>query len=81
MARSNQVKLFLASEDGLWLKKELESMVSDPGYNTRSTYTTAAVGEQTFVDKHMEYMCRFPYINHRQYVSNLKLKTKRALIA
>lgn len=80
MTKSAQVKQFLISEDGLWVKKELESMVQSPNYNTRSTFTAAAVNELTFVDKHMEYMCRYPYINHRQYVSNLKLKTKKSTI-
>lgn len=78
MTKSVQVKQFLESEDGLWLRKELEAMVESADYNTRPTFTTATISELTFVNKHMEYMCKYPYINHRQYVSNLKLKTKKA---
>lgn len=79
MTRSMQTKQFLESEDGKWLREELQSMVDSPAYNTRPTFTTATISERTFVDKHMEYMCKYPYINHRQYVSNLKLKTRKAL--
>jgi len=77
MASTTQKKSFFESEDGLWLRSELTRMVESGQYNTRSTYTSASVDELLFIDKHMNYMSNYPNINHRQYISNLKLKTKQ----
>jgi hypothetical protein len=76
MASTTQKKLFFESEEGVWLRDELTRMAKSASYNTRSTYTATSSDELLFVDKHMNYMSNYPGINHRQYISNLKLKTK-----
>lgn len=76
MASTIQKKLFFESEEGVWLRNELTQMVKNTGYNTRSTYTAVSSDELLFIDKHMNYMSNYPNLNHRQYLSNLKLKTK-----
>jgi hypothetical protein len=76
MPSTIQRKMFFESEEGTWLRDELVSMVKSSDYNTRSTYTALSNDELLFVDKHMNYMSNFPNINRRQYLSNLKLKTK-----
>jgi len=76
MSSPIQKKLFFESEEGVWLRNELLSMVKSSDYNTRSTYTTQSSDQLLFVDKHMNYMSNYPNINRKQYLSNLKLKTK-----
>lgn len=76
MASTTQKKIFFESEEGVWLRSELTRMVESGDYNTRSTYTAASVDKLLFIDKHMNYISNYPNIDHRQYISNLKLKTK-----
>lgn len=76
MPRSNHIVAFLESEDGQWFKRELEQMAKSKQYDTASRYTTTKPDVMTFVDTHVEYVCRYSYINHHQYISNLKLRTK-----
>jgi hypothetical protein len=66
---------FLQSEEGLWLRDELMKMVKSPKYNTKPLYSTGASGKFQFVERKLEYMSKFPTMNHRQYVANLKLMT------
>ena len=51
-------------------------MAADENYNTRTTYSTSDKDGISFVEKHMEYMGLYPNLDHQQYISNLKLKTK-----
>lgn len=76
MAVATKTKDFLASQEADAIRKELSRMMKDPSYNTPSTYSAAAKGDILFVDKHMNYLSLHLGINHEQYMSNLKLKTK-----
>ncbi len=76
MSSTIQKKLFFESEEGIWLRNELTQMVKSTDYNTRSTYTALSSDELLFIDKHMNYMSNYPSLNYKQYLSNLKLKTK-----
>jgi hypothetical protein len=76
MANTIQKKIFFESDEGVWLRNELARMVESGNYNTRSTYTAASTDKLLFIDKHMNYISNYPNIDRRQYVSNLKLKTK-----
>jgi hypothetical protein len=76
MASTIQKKIFFESEEGIWLRNELARMVESGDYNTRSTYTTASADKLLFIDKHMNYISNYPNIDSRQYLSNIKLKTK-----
>lgn len=76
MTNSLSRRQFLDSEKGMLLRKELLSMVKSPRYNTRPIYSTYASDENQFVEKHMDYMSKFPSMDHMQYVLNLKLMTK-----
>src|SRR6201993_1828478 len=58
------------------LREELLAMVKSPEYNTRPIYSTVESEGSQFVEKHMNYMSDFRNMDHWQYVSNLKLKTK-----
>lgn len=51
-------------------------MVDDPQYNTVTRYSMLSSDKSHFVAKHLEYMSNHLHMNHRQYISNLKLMTK-----
>ncbi len=76
MAVATKTRDFLASQEAEDIRKELSRMMKDPNYNTPSTYSAAAKGDILFVDKHMNYLSLHLSVNHQQYMSNLKLKTK-----
>lgn len=67
---------FAKSEKGQLLREQLESMVKNPIYNTKIYSLTSDFEGTQFIDKHMNYMSRFPKLNHLQYVANLRLMTK-----
>ncbi len=67
---------FLQSEKATALRTELEDMVKDPGYNTHVRYSLVTVDGSQFVNKHMTYMANHLQMDHKQYVSNIKLMTK-----
>lgn len=66
---------FYASEDAMLIRQELEQMVDNPLYSTKTFYTTAEV-DQSFVDKHMTYLSNHPKLKPAEYLSNLRLMTK-----
>jgi len=76
MTVSTSKREFLESETASVLRKELQDMVDDPRYNTRSRYSILPATDAEFVTKHMKYMSNFPQIDHKQYVANLRLMTK-----
>lgn len=71
---------FFASEDGLYAATELQALTKDRTYHTTSSYS--ANGELypdhliPFVDKHMAYLRDHPELDSRQYIANIKLKTR-----
>lgn len=74
---NTRAKAFYESEKGVLARKELVSMTESEQYRTRSTYSSQIASQRSFVDKHMKYMSQFPDLNCAQYISNLKLMTKR----
>lgn len=75
MTLSNTRQAFLRSEKAVQLRAELVSMVESPKYNTHSPYSTGDTDKYLFVEKRMEYMSRYPAMDHWQYLLNLKLMT------
>jgi len=73
-----RTKTFIESEQGILAHKELVKMTQSDQYRTRSMYSSQDASERSFVDKHMKYMSQFPDMNCPQYISNLKLMTKRS---
>lgn len=73
MSTSLSRREFLKSEEATSLREELQKMVDDPQYNTMVRYSE---NKSEFVQKHMEYMSKYPTMNHSQFVSNLRLMTK-----
>jgi hypothetical protein len=76
MTKSLSKQEFLRSEKAKLLRDELVLMVKSPVYNTRPLYSPNDTTGSQFVEKHMIYMSNFLGMDHMQYISNLKLKTK-----
>lgn len=76
MVQSLGAKKFLSSDEGDLIRQELEGMMTNPQYNTTSTYSPASEGQLTFVDKHMDYLSKHPAVNRQHYLSNLRLMTR-----
>jgi hypothetical protein len=75
---NTRTKSFFESEVGKLARQALVEMTQNERYNTRTTFSVHDTNGMTFVDKHMKYMSQFPNMNTVQYVSNLKLMTKRS---
>jgi hypothetical protein len=75
---NTRLKAFSESEQGIRIRKELVSMARSKEYNTSTSYSTFDPKGLGFVEKQMKYMSQYPNMNHAQYVSNLKIMTKRS---
>ena len=68
------------SDEGRAVRVQLQSMVADSNYLTRSSYSanTALYPDHImpFVDRHMEYLRNHPATNPQHYLSNLRLITR-----
>ena len=73
-----RLKTFLKSEEGDIVRKELIKMATSEDYNTATTYSVDDPTGLSFVDRQMRYMSQYPAMNYAQYISNLKIKTKRS---
>lgn len=69
-------QIFINSEGAAELREELMAMENDPTFNTASTYMSSIKGEISFCDKHFAYMSMHQDIQPRDYMNNLRLKTK-----
>lgn len=69
---------FLKSEEGMTVYNELLKMIDDANYNTDSSFSPSAEGGVLlFIDKHMNYICTHLDMDANQYLSNLRLITKK----
>lgn len=68
---------FLASDAAKSIRADLEKMMSDPGFNTVSTYSPTSVEDVLFADKHLKYLSQHPNVNPAHYLSNLRLMTRK----
>lgn len=72
---------FYETEEGQQAKELLKAMVKDTSYSTESSYSADAEhypdGQIPFVAKHMAYLKNHPATDPGQYLSNLKLMTRK----
>jgi hypothetical protein len=68
---------FLASDAAKLIREDLEKMMSDPGFNTTSTYSPSSIDNVLFADKHLKYLSQHPNVNPQHYLSNLRLMTRK----
>jgi hypothetical protein len=63
---------FLDSAEAAQIKSTLERMQADPQFCTEDYNNTP------FVEMHMTYLSDHPKLNPQHYLSNLRLKTRKA---
>lgn len=70
---------FLASDEAAWAREELEHMVTDIRYNTSSSpsYVHGQAEGVSFADQHLRYLSEHPLLSVQDYLSNLRLKTRK----
>ncbi len=70
---------FLASDEAAWAKEQLEVMVSDSRYNTptKPFYIHDQPEDVSFAEQHLRYLSEHPQIKVQEYISNLRLKTRK----
>lgn len=69
-------RTFLASEEAAAIRVQLELMMNDPVYNTRSYYSPAQIEDVSFADKHLKYLSVHPKLKSSEYLANLRLMTR-----
>lgn len=67
---------FISSEAAIELRDELIAMENDPTFITSSTYMPTIKTEISFCDKHFAYMSTHQDIQPRDYMNNLRLRTR-----
>ena len=70
------VQKFLDSELAESIRAELRSMMEDPQFNTKATYSPSTVENMTFDERHMAYLSKHRTLNPQHYLSNLRLMTR-----
>jgi len=68
---------FLDSEAGTRAKTELQHMVNSSVFETRDSYDPTIGSKQSFLDRHINYLVKHPYINPAAYLSNLRIMTRK----
>lgn len=72
---------FYDSPDGIKVRARLIDMLGNDGYATASTYNANAIKypdhRMPFIDKHMQYLENHPAVDIEQYLSNLKLISRK----
>ena len=72
---------FRNSDEGVRVELALRMMEDDVAYNTEASYSanteTYPNNLMPFVDKHMKYLSEHQSINTYEYLSNLRLMTRR----
>lgn len=69
-------KQFLQTDAGASAKLELLRMLKSPAYDTHVSYDATVERNLTFIDRHLNYLVKHPYINPLVYLSNLRVMTK-----
>ncbi len=67
---------YLKTPAGVDAKLELQHMVNSPAYDTSGSRDPQIGKELTFVERHLKYLIRHPYVSAAAYISNLRVMTK-----
>lgn len=67
---------FLKTPAGAQAKRDLRHMVISQIYDTSGTYDPQKGRGQIFVQRHLEYLIKHPYVSTSAYLSNLRVMTK-----
>ncbi len=67
---------FLKTSAGVHARRELRSMVISSHYDTGGSYDPNHGKGLTFMDRHLEYLMKHPYVRTEAYLSNLRIMTR-----
>ena len=71
---------FMETEEGRECREALILMATNGQYNTESSYSSNSErypdNQIPFVDKHMRYLDAHPSLDPKQYIANLRIKTR-----
>jgi hypothetical protein len=72
---------FATSDDGMWCKTALETMEKDGVFYTPPSFTANVESYpdnvMPFVTAHMNYLMKHADVNPQQYISNLRLRSRK----
>lgn len=69
-------KEFLKTYAGAQAKGELQYMVKSSVYSTNGSYDATTGRNLAFIDRHINYLAKHPYLSPVVYIVNLKVMTK-----
>ena len=69
---------FLETEKGTQARLGLQQLVDNPKYKTLTLYDATVGRKISFVDRHLSFLARHPYINADTYITNLKVMTRHS---
>jgi hypothetical protein len=71
---------FATSEEGIAIRQELQEMADSSAYNTMSAYSPNSAlypdNRMPFVDKQMNYLIKYPSLDARLYLTDIKSTTR-----
>ncbi|HEX5744381.1 MAG TPA: hypothetical protein VFX84_02945 [Candidatus Saccharimonadales bacterium] len=67
---------FLRTPAGVHAQRELKHMVSSRSYDTDGSLDPQIGKGQTFVERHLNYLIKHPYVAPAAYLSNLRIMTR-----
>ncbi len=80
MAAYKKMPNFIDTEDGQDFIEKLKKMAIDVKYNTGASYSTNSDlypdNLIPFVNKHVDYIRKYPSMDPYQYLANLRLMTR-----
>ncbi len=67
---------FLKTPAGVDAQRELRLMVDSPSYDTKGSYASQTGMGLTFVERHLNYLMKHPYVTPAAYLANLRVMTR-----
>lgn len=67
---------YLKTPAGIHAKRELQHLVNSSYYDTEGSHDPQVGSGLTFVERHLNYLMRHPYVSTAAYLSNLRVMTK-----
>jgi hypothetical protein len=69
---------FLASDEALWAREQLQLLVDNTQYNTpeKASYAHPETQPLSFVEWNLMYLTEHPQIRVSDYISNVRLRTR-----
>lgn len=67
---------FLKTPAGVDAQRELRLMINSPAYDTTGALGPLTSDGLTFMERHLNYLVKHPYVAPSAYISNLRTMTR-----